>query len=259
MEHIGLCKLSDDKQAGELLPDLVITPAFTVNQIQEYAKNDPTYPGQLRLAAAIANIGYGPMEIKGTKEWACGSKSVKGSELCPDGKMSRLKVKQVVYSKQGDSVSNTEYNAGTMYFDNTPGHNHYHVDDWVEFRLVKITNNTRVVIANGHKVSYCLFMSGIFYNNEKMGNINGKQYGETMPNYGLGSYPTCNIDKQGIGVGGYDAYGLLYEGQYIDLPKGLKNGEYVLEIQIDPHNWYRESNKNNNVYSMSVNISKQEQ
>jgi hypothetical protein len=257
MEHISLCKCVGGKQNGALLPDLVIVPFFTKNQVQEYAWNDLQYPGQLRLAATIGNIGYGPLEIKGTKEWYCGTQKVDSSQACPDGKMSRLKVKQLIYVKQNDKVIHKEIDAGTMYFENKPGHNHYHVDDWVAFRLIQKIKNKKIVVAKGQKVSYCLFTTGIFYNYDGIGNINGKQYGESMPNYGLGNYPTCNFDKQGISVGGYDTYGMMYEGQYIDLPKGLKNGDYFLEIEIDPHHWYKESNKKNNTFSMPITITRQ--
>ncbi len=258
-EHIDLCECENGRKKGELLPDLVIVPFFTQNQLQEYAWNDKTYPGQLRLAATIANIGYGPMEIKGSKEWFCGNTKVDSSIICPDGTISRLNVKQRIYSKNNDLLTVKEKNAGTMYFENLAGHNHFHVDDWVAFRLVSLENKKRSIIAKGQKVSYCLFTTGIFYENDSLSTIYGKKYGEKMPNYGLGNYPTCNFDKQGISVGGYDTYGMLYEGQYIDLPKGLKNGEYILEIEIDPNHWYSESNKKNNTFSMPIKISKQEE
>lgn len=258
MEHIGLCECPGRKKNGKLLPDLIIVPFFTKNQVQEYAWNDPYYPGQLRLAAAIANIGYGPMEIKGTTEWICGNQKADSSQQCPDGKMSRLKVKQRVYFKQNNTVSWKEIDAGTMYFENKPGHNHYHIDNWVEFRLLQSIKNKTVIAAKGQKVSYCLFTTGIFYEQDSLSHIDGKHYGETMPNYGLGNYPTCNFDKQGISVGGYDTYGMLYEGQFIDLPEGLKSGEYILEIEIDPGHKYTESNKKNNTFRMKVNIHKQD-
>ncbi len=257
MQNLGLCNCPNGTNDCELLPDLVIVPFFTKNQVHEYSWNDSSYPGQLRLAATIANIGYGPMEIKGTKDWICGNESVDSSQKCPDGKMSRLKVKQRIYSKFGDSSTYKDKDAGTMYFENMPGHNHYHVDDWVEFRLVKINKRKRTVVTRGSKVSYCLFTTGIFYSSDSLSIINGRKYGEGMPNYGLGNYPTCNFDKQGISVGGYDTYGMMYEGQFLQLPNGLKNGDYILEIEIDPHHWYKESNKKNNLFSFPVTISKQ--
>lgn len=240
-ENIGLCDCPDGAENCDLLPDLVIIPFFTENQIQEYAWNDPLYPRQLRLAATIANIGYGPMEIKGAKA----------------EKEGRLAVNQRIYNRKNGELAYQDFPAGTMYFENKPGHNHYHVDDWVEFRLVKIINKKRTVITKGSKVSYCLFTTGIIYQHDQFSTINGKKYGENMPNYGLGYYPSCNFDKQGISVGGYDTYGMLYEGQYLELPENLKSGDYTLEIEIDPHHWYRERNKKNNIFSMKVHIGKQ--
>ena len=62
---------------------------------------------------------------------------------------------------------------------------------------------------------------------------------------------------QGIAVGGYDYYGMMYEGQFLQLPKGLKNGKYILEIEVDPAQTYKESNKTNNVFSMPITLRNQ--
>ncbi|MBK8390166.1 MAG: hypothetical protein IPL23_13210 [Saprospiraceae bacterium] len=54
-----------------MLPDLVLLPSFTKNQMDEYGPDHPQYPSQIRFAASIANIGYGPMVIRGDHEWFC--------------------------------------------------------------------------------------------------------------------------------------------------------------------------------------------
>ena len=257
LENIGLCDCKNGKKNCDLLPDLVIIPAFTKNQIEEYAFDDKSYPGQLRFACTIGNIGYGPMEVVGTKEWVCGDKKVDSGTACKDGSETRQRVKQRIYTKKGDKLTSRLVNAGTMYFDNHAGHNHYHVDNWVEFRLIKQSGAKRVVVAKGTKVSFCLFTTGICFEKDGICNINDKEYNQSMPNYGLGNYPTCNFDKQGISVGGYDTYGLMYEGQYLKLPKGLHNGAYWLEIEIDPDHKYVESDRSNNIFRMKVNIKNQ--
>jgi DnaJ-class molecular chaperone len=87
----------------------------------------------------------------------------------------------------------------------------------------------------------------------------GKVFGEkNLRNYGLGNYTECKSKKQGISVGGYDTYGMLYEGQFIQLPKGLKSGQYFLEIEIDPNHIYKEKDRSNNIFRMPVQITKQE-
>ncbi len=247
----------------ELLPDLVILPRFTQTQIKEYAWNDPNYPGQLRFAASIGNIGDGPLETWGKQEWYCGDKRVDSTLRCPDGSYARQRIYQRIYQKKGDTLIATDRPAGTNYYDNQPGHNHYHVDDWVEFRLVKITPGTRAsprrrVIAKGRKVSYCLFDSGICNNSDSLCTCNGTVYGErNLPNYGLGNYGECKSMKQGISVGGYDTYGVMYEGQFIKLPRGLPKGTYQLEIEIDPTGSIRERNRANNLFTMPIQLSKQ--
>lgn len=94
-----------------------------------------------------------------------------------------------------------------------PGHQHYHVDDWIEMRLVKIVAGKRQIMCKGAKVSYFLFTNGMLIERDETSIINNKQYGSNLKNYGLGDYPSCDLMKQGITVGGYDYYGLVYEGQ----------------------------------------------
>ncbi|MEZ0484991.1 lysyl oxidase family protein [Fibrella aquatica] len=247
----------------DLLPDLIILPRFTQTQIREYAKDDPNYPGQLRFAASIGNIGDGPLETWGKREWICQGKRVDSTLRCPDGSFARQRIYQRVYQKSDTGLVWTDREAGTNYYDDQPGHNHFHVDDWVEFRLVKLTPRKgktplRKLIAKGRKVSYCLFDSGICNNSDSLCSWNGMVYGEkNLPNYGLGSYSECKARKQGISVGGYDTYGVMYEGQYIQLPKQLPKGTYQLEIEVDPLGYISERNRRNNTFTMPVFLSKQ--
>jgi subtilisin-like proprotein convertase family protein len=257
------CRCGDTKKGCELLPDLIILRKFTEQQIKEYPKDDPYYGGQLHFAASICNIGDGPMETNGMSEWICDGKKVDSLTKCSDGKYARQKVYQRIYTKNGDKLAWKDRLAGTNYFDDKPGHNHFHVDDWVEFRLTKQIIEKKkfknIIIAKGRKVSYCLFDSGICSNRDNLCEEKGKIYGEkNLSNYGLGNYTECKSKKQGISVGGYDTYGMLYEGQFIQLPKGLKSGEYTLEIEIDPNHIYKEKDRTNNIFRTKVQISKQE-
>ncbi|WP_428659256.1 lysyl oxidase family protein [Runella sp.] len=258
IKNNATCRCPNGEANCELLPDMVIVPLFTQNQIQEYPWNHKVYPGQLRFAASIANIGVGPLEIVGTNEWICGDQKVDTCLVCPDGSMSRLKIKQRIYSKNDEEIVSRDLSAGTMYIENLPGHNHYHVDNWVEFRLLKKEGTKSSIVAKGKKVSYCLYTTGSCYNKDGLCAIDGKNYGETMLNFGMGNYATCDYDKQGISVGGFDTYGMLYEGQFITLPKNLKTGDYFLEIEVDPNHTYLESNRSNNVFQMKFRIEKQE-
>lgn len=238
---------SNNGTSVELLPDLVIVPFFTRTQFQEFAKDDAQYPSQLKISVAIGNIGLGPMEVF--------PESLE-SFTNENGKK-RYSLLQKIYSLKNGKFSSVNQKSGTIYFEEKPGHQHYHVDDWIEMRLVKIVNGKRQIFAKGAKVSYCLFTNGMLYEKDETSIINKKQYGSNLKNYGLGDYPSCDLMKQGITVGGYDYYGLMYEGQFLQLPKDLKNGDYILEIEIDPQKNYYENNRKNNVFMMPVKITKQ--
>jgi len=243
------CVPSNNKE-GVLLPDLVIVPAFSKMQYQEFSPTDAAFPSQLKISVAIANIGLGPFEVN-TDTLVNINKSDTSIEK-------RFQLNQKIYALNNRKFTSKTYKAGTIYFEPKPGHQHYHVDDWIEMRLVKVSKGKRKTVSKGSKVSYCLFTTGMLYENESSSIIDKIHYGSTMPNYGLGNYNSCALLEQGITVGGYDYYGLNYEGQYLQLPKGLKNGNYTLEIEIDPNHLYVESNRKNNTFSMPIMISKQE-
>jgi len=249
MTNPQLCSCAKDN--CELLPDLVIVPSFSKTQIKEFSKDDLQYPGQLKIAVAIGNIGLGPLEVapNDTIKGNCCNKKPKETK---DNK--RYDLYQKIYSKVGDKFTSRKVKTGTIYYESMAGHQHYHVDDWIEMRIV---NKAGKVMCKGAKVSYCLFTTGMLYENDNSSIINGKQYGTKMTNYALGDYFTCSLEKQGISVGGYDYYGMMYEGQYLQLPKGFKNGNYFLEIEIDPEHKYQESDRTNNTFRMPITITKQ--
>ncbi|NNV55066.1 lysyl oxidase family protein [Limnovirga soli] len=212
------------------------------------------YPGQLKIAVAIANIGLGPLEV--APETTLTGSCCEG-DTTENKDEKRYCLFQKIYTKTGNGFSERKFKTGTIYFESKPGHQHLHVDDWIEMRLIKMSKGKRVVACKGQKVSYCLFTTGMLYDKDSSSYFNKKFYGEGMPNFALGEYYACSLAKQGISVGGYDYYGMMYEGQFLQLPKGFKNGEYIMEFEIDPAHKYIESNKANNIFSMKINIQKQ--
>lgn len=249
-----------NKDDCELLPDLVMLKAFTKDQIKFYPSTDSFYGSQIRFAAAIANIGYGPLEVFGKNEWFCKNAKGDSGKICPDGQYPRQTVYQNIYYKKGNSIAKKAIKASTIYYDNKTGHNHYHIDDWVAFRLLKIKfdkngkQTYRKIISTGAKISFCLFDFGMCNSTDNLCNVGGKRYGhDNLPNYGLGGYASCSPNFQGISVGAYDNYGMFYEGQSLNVPKGL-SGKYYLEIEVDPFNFYKESNENNNKILVEIKI-----
>lgn len=267
MDNPKGCIATPNSIDSAMLPDLIIIPAFTANQIQEYKWNDAFYPGQIRFGATMGNVGEGPLEIFGKNEWFCGDKRAKDStSVCPNNEHVRQKIYQHVYYKEGEKLVKKERFAGYNYYDAKPGHNHYHVEDWVAFRLMKYSYDKKgnlkkkEQIAQGRKETYCLFDSGICTEKDGFCYFKDTVYTEkNLNNYGLGTYSGCHATYQGISVGGYDTYGMMYEGQYLQLPKGLKSGTYYLEIEIDPKHYYLEKDHENNTYVQKVEIKLQEQ
>lgn len=263
------CSISSSKNcissdsSGHLLPDLIVSKNLTEDNIQYFGNNDLEYPNQLRFAAAMANIGDGPLEIITTENWYCQNKIVDKNDLCPDGSFPTNNVQQIVYRKGSNGVMNYDtLKSGTLYFDDTPGHNHYHVKNWANFKLLKKkwwTNNPRrwKVIAESKKVSYCLFDNMICTDENQYCKSNKTLYSfQNLNNYGLGNFASCDSQKQGISVGGIDYYGINYEGQHIDLPIDIKSGKYYLFIEVDPSNEYKETNEENNSILVPVVISR---
>jgi hypothetical protein len=248
---------------GQLLPDLVVLPNVSKKQWQYFDENHPDNKLEFKLAISIANIGDGPMEIYGDGTWLCGSTPAKDKyTACPDGSYPRQGVFQKIYYKDGSNkLASKSIHTGTLYYDSQPGHNHFHVDDWATFKILKpkkiffglIKYNKE--IARSNKVSYCLWDTGICTSEYKVCEIDNILYNsQTLPNYGLGLYTACNESRQGISVGGYDTYGAFFEGQTIKLEKNLTKGQYIVEIQIDPSNKYQDLNKSNNQYNFSIQI-----
>ncbi len=251
--------LTDPIDHGQLLPDLVLLTSITEKNLYYFPENHPEFPSQIRFAASIANFGYGPLETFGKNEWYCGKTRVSGPQsVCSDGSKPRQQLYQRIYrkSEMADTLLYDDIPAGTNYFDDKPGHYHYHVDDWVSIELYKKKKllgfiNTKKQIARGNKVSYCLFDSGICQSTDSICmDSAGKK--PDLKNYGLGNYVTCDSGKQGISVGGYDTYGFMYEGQNLELPKNLPRGYYELQLTIDPNHYYREKNRKNNTFRFKI-------
>ena len=167
-------------------------------------------------------------------------------------------VQQKIHVKNDSSFQYIYREAGTVYYSDEPGHDHFHADDWVEFKLLKKVwySKKMKLIKTGNKISYCLFDSGNcteeneFCQNDTIGFF-GK---ENLNNYGFGTFNGCDSDRQGISVGGLDYYGLDFEGQLIQLDKVPKRGSYFVVITVDPTNKFKEKNEDNNSIIIPINL-----
>ena len=245
-----------------LLPDLILSRKLTIENIEYFPDtcSMSPYRNQLRFAAAMANVGDGPLEILGNGEWRCGQVLGNRTEPCPDGNYPKQQVSQRLYTLGRDSLLIESKPGGYMYYDTQPGHNHFHADHWVRYSLLKKKwwrNNPKKwkVISTSDKVSYCLYDNMVCTEENKYCTYNDDLYSKhNLKNYGFGNFTACNSQKQGISVGGIDYYGKFYEGQSLFIPPDIKCGTYYLLIEIDPENYYKEINEDNNAELFKIEI-----
>ena len=218
---------SSEEQANpdskELLPDLqVIESSIT----EGFKVDTTTTPGTvlLRFATEVANAGEGPLEV-----WAE-----------DDFQRNTQNVFQRIY--RDDGTSQDAEAGGFSYFE---PHGHSHFDDFSLFNLREINADGSVgeVVASGDdKYSFCL--------------LNVRQpFPELTENAaiadGRGGDACGNV--QGISVGYSDVYNAELENQWIDIT-GVPDGDYWLEITIDPKDRLLETNNDNNTATIQVSV-----
>jgi hypothetical protein len=152
--------------------------------------------------------------------------------------------------------------AGSMTYH--PSHGHQHVDDWGIYTLRQDNGNPNPlnwpIIGSGSKLGYCLLDLGncnasTGYCTDSLGNTLNSS---NIVNYGLGggNY-SCSNTVQGISNGYMDTYHQGLDGMWINLPPGLCNGTYYIVVQVDPYNYFLETNENNNVVAVPVTLTQQ--
>ncbi len=204
------------------LPDLLPWANRRRGYVYGWNLDRTEQPGHLllRLTTAIANIGAGPLELRG------GAHTTTGQN-----------VYQRIYN---DNQTYSDHLAGTFTYH--PAHHHTHFDDFSSYRLRTILPNGGVgkTVAGGTKTSFCL--------------TDSDQWPTTLPNASAdGSYFACDAKMQGISVGWADVYSSTLADQWIDITN-VKPGKYWLEVVADPHNRIRESNEKNNTARILVNL-----
>jgi subtilisin-like proprotein convertase family protein len=118
-------------------------------------------------------------------------------------------------------------------FEFSCAHRHIHFDSFAQYRLL---NSRGEVAATGHKQSFCL---------EDLEGATG---------------PTCNrgvtaftCGNEGIHAGCADVYDSALPCSFVDAT-GIPQGDYTLEVTIDPQDVINESNENNNVVTAPVHL-----
>ena len=185
----------------------------------------------LNFASTVANVGEGPLKV-----------SV-GGEL---GDSLRPAFQGV---ENGDG-SQTEVPVGQFYWHEGGGHDHYHLGEFVLYRLREIgpDGEPGEVVGQSGKAGFCL-MDSMMYDAALAGSRRTPAFE---------GQECASGEGQGISVGWADHYPAIrdhrfLEGQTIDV-NDLESGEYFLEIVVDPDNLLREADETNNVGRVTVEI-----
>src|ERR1700752_3657803 len=163
----------------------------------------------------MANVGIGALEIRGG--------ATIGDNI--------QEVYQRVYEPDG---SFNDRLAGTFTYH--PEHKHINFDGFADFRLREVLPNGGVgaVVAGGLKTSFCI--------------IDIENYDSTLP----AKYLTCK-QVQGLSPGWADLYDSGLPGQQIDITN-IQNGQYWLEMIVDPDGHIVEVDETNNVARILINL-----
>lgn len=180
---------------------------------------DTSGTSTLRFSTTSWNNGTGPLEL------------VAGEVDTGSGKQ---KVYQRVYLDDGTSFLNY---AGSFTYH--PQHNHIHFDDYALYTLQPI-NAPGGSLRTGVKTTFCV--------------MDTTKIDTTLPGAPPQPvYTTCGNLVQGMSVGWGDTYGSHLPGQEVDFTDN-PDGIYQLKIEIDPKKLIIESNENDNVSCVLLNI-----
>jgi Lysyl oxidase len=173
----------------------------------------------LRFSAIIVNVGVGPFELRSQR---------------PDTSSS-WSVRQVVYNDAGGSRTVDTPSVRLVY--EGDGHDHWHVKDLEEYRLVPLRTTGRDRI--GQKVGFCFFD-----NYQYRLWLPGAARAPGYRHRGCGTRDSVRL-QNGLSVGWGDIYHQSLPGQYIDITD-LPNGIYRLRATADQANFFLERNDANN-------------
>ncbi|HZN68745.1 MAG TPA: lysyl oxidase family protein [Tepidisphaeraceae bacterium] len=224
LRHTPLSMSPAAAAAGaQLLPDLVALADEARGYVHGWSMDGGSSPGRalLRLTTAVANVGSGPLELR-------------GGESRPDGTQ---EVFQRVYDGGGGS---TDHLAGS--FTHHPDHGHIHFDDFTRYSIREIRPGGRVgdVLGSGQKVSFCL--------------IDQYAHASLPGSPAAAVYVDCSDgSRQGISVGWADVYQKGLPDQWVDVTD-IPAGRYWLEVVVDPDDRITESDESNNAVRIEVQI-----
>jgi hypothetical protein len=221
---VGLCQFGGHADAAPLLPDL-FSWADEPRQYMYGGTFDLTSePGHVlyRFNVAIPNQGDGTMEV---------------FEVTHPNQIQD--VYQIIYDSMGGF---TETLMGSFMIDEDPPFGHLHLEGLAQYNLRDVTagNGVGPTIATQLKTSHGL-VDSVSYNLSLPGAPPTRVY--TSP----------NANPLGVSIGWADLYDKFIPTQRIDVT-GVPDGQYWLEVVIDPNDMVQETDETNNTTRILVDL-----
>ncbi len=198
----------------QLLPNLIPLPARDLRITWENGVR------LLKFTTTSWNAGRGPLELR------------PGAVDTGSGKQ------QVIQRIYNDDGSFTDQAINT-WMEWHPSHNHFHLNDYAIYTL-QAASAPGQSLSTGSKTTFCIIDTD---------RVNLKLPG--APKHA--AYTGCGLDRQGMSVGWGDSYGYWLDGQSLPIG-GLPDGDYVLQIEIDPKHHLLEATTADNISTLNFRI-----
>ncbi|MEZ6192190.1 MAG: lysyl oxidase family protein [Phycisphaerales bacterium] len=209
--------------AAPLLPDLFAWEDQAKGYMYDGFFDTTTEPGKAlyRFSAVIPNIGDGPFEVF---------------------EVTHPNNTQDVYQNIYDSLGGMTQTLMGSFPDADPAFGHLFLVGLAQYNLREVLpgNGVGDVVASTDKTSFGL-VDSLAYNKNLPGAPQTRVYN------------SANINPVGVSVGWADYYHYSLPKQWIDAT-GLPDGQYWLEVVIDPYNMVQETNETNNTTRVLVNL-----
>jgi hypothetical protein len=185
----------------------------------------------LRFDGIVANVGEGAFEV---------TYRVDASETLASAF-------QRIYDSMGGH--DDRFSTGSEFH---PTHAHFHIQDFYVARLWRASEDGRIrgrsPVSKGDKNGFCP---------EDSEPVDEKRPAERPTRYACFE-ETDRFEPGGqvvgISAGWMDIYSANLPDQFVEI-SGVPDGYYVLEIEIDPHDVFEESNENNNIVCSLIRLS----
>lgn len=197
----------------------LLLPDLTVTRPKELLIRNVGGKKTLRFSTTFVNQGEGALEVIGHSD----------------------KDKKITYATQYISEADGPglyQDVGSFVFH--PEHNHWHINDYVFYQLLIKGGDSRA-LASTDKMSFCIW-------DEDRQNLDLK---EAAPARVYTS--SCGRQIQGMSVGWSDTYLARVEGQEMDITD-IPDGIYVFRSIVNPERKISESDYDNNVHDIEIEI-----